>query len=167
MNETCRCAHALTAHSKRGCMVMSCSCTRSREEQSAEDPVDTRGWHEKFEVTRTDGSSAPGQRHAECEYFVLDLAHDPDAKVALLAYAVACRTLDRRWPTTSLRGSCDQGARVPLPRAISPGICSVRLHRVPEGRRGAVEGPQHGKRCVGGVHARLPVRGVSPARPRC
>lgn len=45
----------------------------------------------KFEVSRTDGQSAEGKRHHGCDYFVLDLTHDPHAHPALVAYAVACR----------------------------------------------------------------------------
>ena len=51
-----------------------------------------RGLYEKYKVTRTDGSSGPGGKHAECDYFVLDLAHDSFARVALLAYATACES---------------------------------------------------------------------------
>ena len=51
----------------------------------------TRGLYQKFVVTRTDGSSAPGGKHEGCEYFVLDPAHDPHAKAALLAYAESCK----------------------------------------------------------------------------
>lgn len=50
-----------------------------------------RGLYQKFEVTRTDGSSGRGGRHEHCEYFVLDITHDPFAFPALLAYAAACR----------------------------------------------------------------------------
>jgi hypothetical protein len=49
-----------------------------------------RGIYRKFNVTRTDGSSEPGGKHAECSYFVLDLRHDPFAIPALQAYADAC-----------------------------------------------------------------------------
>ena len=48
------------------------------------------GLHEKFIVTRTDGSSEPGGKHEECSYFVLDLDHDPHAIPALAAYAESC-----------------------------------------------------------------------------
>lgn len=44
----------------------------------------------KFHVTRTDGSSDVGKKHHNCEYFVLDVDHDPYAKAALLAYVDAC-----------------------------------------------------------------------------
>lgn len=48
------------------------------------------GLYRKFNVTRTDGSSAPGGKHEDCEYFVLDMTHDPFALPALTAYASAC-----------------------------------------------------------------------------
>ena len=50
-----------------------------------------RGLYNKFVVQRTDGKSEPGQKHDECEYFVLDVTHDPHAKAALLAYAESCK----------------------------------------------------------------------------
>lgn len=50
-----------------------------------------KGIYNKFEVRRTDGSSEPGKKHALCDYFVLDLDHDPFAAPALRAYAEACR----------------------------------------------------------------------------
>jgi len=49
-----------------------------------------RGLYGKFEVRRTDGSSEPGGKHHGCEYFVLDITHDPFAVAALAAYANAC-----------------------------------------------------------------------------
>lgn len=49
-----------------------------------------RGLYEKFEVTRKDGQSQPGEKHNDCEYFVLDLTHDEFAGPALVAYAQAC-----------------------------------------------------------------------------
>ncbi len=55
--------------------------------------VDRRhqGLINKFKkVERADGSSAPGGRHDGCEYFVLDIDHDPHARKALLAYADSC-----------------------------------------------------------------------------
>jgi len=51
----------------------------------------TRGFYSKYRVERRDGSSQPGGRHRHCEYFVLDLMHDPFAVPALRAYAVACQ----------------------------------------------------------------------------
>lgn len=40
----------------------------------------------KFIVRRTDGSDTAGGRHEGCDYFVLDLTHDPLAFPALAAY---------------------------------------------------------------------------------
>ena len=50
----------------------------------------------KFRVERTDGKSAPGEKHDGCFYFVLDLDHDPHARPAIAAYADAC---ERTHPT--------------------------------------------------------------------
>jgi hypothetical protein len=50
-----------------------------------------RGVYHKFNVIRTDGKSAPGQKHHNCFYFVLDCDHDPHAKAALDAYARSCK----------------------------------------------------------------------------
>ena len=49
-----------------------------------------RGLYDKFRVERTDGSSKAGNKHYGCEYFVLDLTHDPHALPALAAYSVSC-----------------------------------------------------------------------------
>jgi hypothetical protein len=51
----------------------------------------TIGLYEKFRVERTDGTSAPGEKHDGCQYFVLDVTHDPFAIPALKAYIAACR----------------------------------------------------------------------------
>lgn len=48
------------------------------------------GLYNKFNVTRTDGKSAPGEKHHNCRYFVLDIDHDKYAPAALVAYANAC-----------------------------------------------------------------------------
>ena len=53
-------------------------------------PAEQQGVFKKFDVWRTDGSSAPGGKHRECRYFVLDVDHDALAKPALQAYAAAC-----------------------------------------------------------------------------
>lgn len=50
-----------------------------------------RGLYGKFYVERTDGSSAPGGKHHDCEYFCLDLHHDKHAVSALRAYVLSCR----------------------------------------------------------------------------
>lgn len=52
----------------------------------------SRGLFHKFKtIERTDGESRPGGKHDNCDYFVLDLTHDPFAASALSAYAEACR----------------------------------------------------------------------------
>lgn len=51
---------------------------------------DPRGLYTKFRVTRLDGGSDTGQKHADCEYFVLDRRHDKHAAAALAAYARSC-----------------------------------------------------------------------------
>lgn len=51
-----------------------------------------RGLYNKFNVYRTDGGSAVGAKHHGCEYFVLDITHDPHAIPAMLAYAESCKT---------------------------------------------------------------------------
>jgi hypothetical protein len=45
----------------------------------------------KFTVPRKDGRDQPGGDKADARYFVLDYVHDPFARVALEAYAEACR----------------------------------------------------------------------------
>lgn len=50
------------------------------------------GLYNKYRIERTDGFSALGGKHADCEYFVLDLIHDKHVKVALLAYADSCES---------------------------------------------------------------------------
>ena len=50
----------------------------------------TRGLYGKFRVERLDGKSAPGEKHDGCDYFVLDLTHDPYAVLALATYAGQC-----------------------------------------------------------------------------
>ena len=52
---------------------------------SADGPI-----YDKFQVFRSDGKHAPGEKHHGCQYFVLDLRHDAFAYPALEAYASAC-----------------------------------------------------------------------------
>ena len=50
-----------------------------------------KGLYQKFQIIqRTDGQSEPGKKHFGCDYFVLDLTHDPHAREAVLAYANSC-----------------------------------------------------------------------------
>ncbi len=50
----------------------------------------SQGLYAKFIVNRTDHRDLPGYKHYNCDYFVLDLTHDPFAGAALSAYAGAC-----------------------------------------------------------------------------
>lgn len=54
-------------------------------------PTEQQGLFAKFTVLRNDMKDEPGKKHADCDYFVLDVSHDPYAKAALSAYAAACR----------------------------------------------------------------------------
>jgi hypothetical protein len=49
----------------------------------------SEGLIRKFKVERLTPSSR-GITHDGCQYFVLDITHDPYARVAALAYAKAC-----------------------------------------------------------------------------
>ena len=49
------------------------------------------GLSDKFMVVRVDGQSAPGKKHHECRYFVLDMSHDIHAYPAIKAYAESCK----------------------------------------------------------------------------
>lgn len=51
----------------------------------------TLGIYRKYDVRRTDGRDAPGEKHHGCYYFVLDVMHDQFAAAALRAYAEACK----------------------------------------------------------------------------
>jgi hypothetical protein len=54
-------------------------------------PKQQQGLYNKFNVSRTDGSDKRGGKHHGCDYFVLDITHDPLAVPALLAYADAAK----------------------------------------------------------------------------
>jgi hypothetical protein len=47
--------------------------------------------YDKFIVQRIDCTDLPGGKHEGCEYFVLDMTHDPHAIPALRAYAMSCQ----------------------------------------------------------------------------
>lgn len=59
------------------------------KERDYSKPTEQQGLFRKFEVRRVDRSDEPGGKHHGCEYFVLDMNHDPCARAALLAYADA------------------------------------------------------------------------------
>lgn len=76
-----------------------------------------RGLYHKFNVERTDGSSAPGGKHHECDYFLLDLSHDKYAVPALRAYAEHC---EHEYPQLAidLFAKADEIAAALLPKVI-------------------------------------------------
>lgn len=59
----------------------------------------TRGLYRKFNVSRADGRSEPGEKHGGCEYFVLDLHCDHYAIPALKAYEKACK---KKFPSLAM-----------------------------------------------------------------
>lgn len=59
-------------------------------ERDTTKPAEQQGVFRKFIVQRVDGSDQPGGKHHGCEYFVLDMQHDPHAPAALRAYAQSC-----------------------------------------------------------------------------
>lgn len=70
-------------------------------------------WHPRYRVEKRDD---PDGKHDACEFFVLDLTHDPHAVFALRAYAAAIQQtnpefaaeIKRRWPSSGV------SSRVPL-----------------------------------------------------
>lgn len=70
-------------------------CANEREsslpERDCTRPAEAQGLFRKFNVSRVDGSDAPGGKHRGCEYFVLDVDHDVHAPAALRAYAQSCK----------------------------------------------------------------------------
>lgn len=51
-----------------------------------------RGLYRKFiPIIRADGQSGVGKKHFGCQYFVLDLTHDPYALHAIEAYSRSCQ----------------------------------------------------------------------------
>jgi hypothetical protein len=58
--------------------------------QNFELPTTEQGIFKKFHVARTDGSDLEGGKHADCQYFVIDITHDKYAPAAMQAYALAC-----------------------------------------------------------------------------
>jgi len=46
-----------------------------------------QGLYRKYRVQRSDGRDKPDDKHSDCQYFVLDLTHDPLARLAANHYA--------------------------------------------------------------------------------
>lgn len=59
-------------------------------ERDTSAPANAQGLFRKYIVKRTDGQDEDLlNKHFNCEYFVLDLTHDPAARAALKAYVQA------------------------------------------------------------------------------
>jgi hypothetical protein len=88
------------------------------------------GLYRKFEVRRTDGSDGPTGKHADCNYFVLDITHDPFAIPALKAYAAACR---KEYPNLSadLESLVEGNPLMPYRAQMPPGPRSLEAEAVP------------------------------------
>jgi hypothetical protein len=59
--------------------------------------------YRKFHVERADGMHQPGCKHYGCDYFVIDLTHDPDAPAVLAAKAQACAARQPRLAVDLMR----------------------------------------------------------------
>lgn len=70
-------------------------------------PDPEQGLYRKYEVNRIDDKA---EKHADCQYFVLDLDHDPHSVAALEAYAESCKA---QYPTLAfdLRHTAAAAAR--------------------------------------------------------
>lgn len=99
----------------------------------------TTGLYNKFRIERTDGKSAPGEKHSGCDYFVLDITHDEHAKAALLAYADSCAA-DYPALAADLR---DKARYVGLSMILPVRPHGERLTEIRERVETATEGPWH------------------------
>ena len=64
--------------------------------ERGEGPATAQGLFRKYIIRRADGQDFQvTHKHFNCEYFVLDITHDPAAKAALKAYADA---VDETYP---------------------------------------------------------------------
>lgn len=80
----------------------------------------SRGLYRKYDVRRTDGRDAPGEKHHGCRYFVLDLDHDPHARTAIRAYADSCEVDGFGALATDLRSEAWARIEAPVPDADHP-----------------------------------------------
>lgn len=53
-------------------------------------PNTSQGLYQKYYVCRVDRTDYPGGKHQDCDYYVLDLTHDPYALETLHYYSRAC-----------------------------------------------------------------------------
>jgi hypothetical protein len=117
----------------------------------------TRGLYDKFNVSRTDGKSAPGEKHAGCRHFVLDLTHDPHARPALciadpqarlaatglhVADRPSARPVDSLDQRQTARGSAATGFDPGHPKDMAMGRVSDAANSVGSGPNGGAGGNQ-------------------------
>lgn len=99
---------------------------KRRNYTDAYTPTDeTRGLYSKYYVKRADGTDEPGGQHANCDYFVLDMTHDPFAGPAMRAYERHCRD---KYPKLS----ADLARRFKLYDKPPAAICNAATKDDPE-----------------------------------
>lgn len=83
------------------------------------------GLYRKYNVTRTDGKGAAGEKHDGCDYFVLDLQCDPHAIPAIRAYAASAKAdgyhqlaYDLRQRIGDIPVDLNRDPRQPVPREV-------------------------------------------------
>lgn len=64
---------------------------KNKDDSAAAKQERESGIYHKYHVTRMDGTDAPGEKHHNCRYFVIDIDHDANALPALWGYALSCR----------------------------------------------------------------------------
>lgn len=74
----------------RRCALLEALWIIKEKKRMIEEQKKSLGLYDKYKVTRADGSDKPGGKHEKCALFVLDMTHDPFARIAALAYADAC-----------------------------------------------------------------------------
>ncbi|MWA18073.1 hypothetical protein [Burkholderia pseudomallei] len=95
-----------------------------------------QGLYRKFDVRRVDGSSEPGGKHHDCEYFVLDMTHDQHARAALRAYADACASTHPELSADLIAryalAPIEQPAAAPIPMLLFCPKCGEQHIDAPE-----------------------------------
>ena len=91
-----------------------------------------RGLYRKYDVRRTDGSSGPGGKHADCDYYVLDWQHDRFAPAAMRIYADRCEASYSAL-AADIRARADKAERDDAQTA------AVHAHRVGDASPGETE----------------------------
>lgn len=89
----------------------------------------------KFIVRRRDGSDETGGKHDSCNYFVLDVTHDPHAIPALRSYAASARKEGYELLANDLEGIAATATTLPSETAVGgeakTEICPICKNEVP------------------------------------